>query len=51
MTNFSGMLPGKAHAALDKAVDTCCRSQPFTDELNRMQFLFALYEELTSAQP
>jgi hypothetical protein len=37
----------KAHAALDKAVDTCYRSQPFTNELNRMQFLFALYEELT----
>ncbi|RWX51650.1 Type II restriction/modification system, DNA methylase subunit YeeA [Candidatus Electrothrix marina] len=38
----------KAHAALDKAVDTCYRSQPFTNELNRMQFLFALYEELTA---
>ncbi|MCI5137679.1 MAG: class I SAM-dependent DNA methyltransferase [Candidatus Electrothrix sp. AR1] len=38
----------KAHAALDKAVDKCYRPQPFTNELNRMQFLFALYEELTS---
>jgi hypothetical protein len=38
----------KAHAALDKAVDKCYRSRPFTDELNRMQFLFALYEELTA---
>ncbi|MCI5130148.1 MAG: class I SAM-dependent DNA methyltransferase [Candidatus Electrothrix sp. EH2] len=38
----------KAHAALDKAVDKCYRSRAFTDELNRMQFLFALYEELTS---
>ncbi|MCW5212251.1 class I SAM-dependent DNA methyltransferase [Desulfobulbus sp. TB] len=38
----------KAHAALDKAVDKCYRSQPFTNELNRMQFLFALYEELTA---
>ncbi|MCI5181754.1 MAG: class I SAM-dependent DNA methyltransferase [Candidatus Electrothrix sp. AW1] len=38
----------KAHAALDKAVDKCYRSRPFTDELNRMQFLFALYEDLTA---
>lgn len=38
----------KAHAALDKAVDKCYRSQPFTNELNRMQFLFARYEELTA---
>ncbi|MDU9050483.1 MAG: N-6 DNA methylase [Candidatus Electrothrix sp. Rat3] len=38
----------KAHAALDKAVDTCYRPQPFPNELNRMQFLFALYEELTA---
>ena len=36
----------KAHAALDRAVDKCYRSRPFIDELNRMQFLFALYEEL-----
>lgn len=40
----------KAHAALDKAVDTCYRSRSFTDELNRMQFLFSLYEELTAEQ-
>ncbi len=38
----------KAHAALDKAVDRCYRSRSFTNELNRMQFLFALYEELTA---
>ncbi|MCI5224098.1 MAG: class I SAM-dependent DNA methyltransferase [Candidatus Electrothrix sp. AR4] len=38
----------KAHAALDRAVDKCYRPQAFTNELNRMQFLFALYEELTA---
>ncbi|MCI5177991.1 MAG: class I SAM-dependent DNA methyltransferase [Candidatus Electrothrix sp. AW3_4] len=38
----------KAHAALDKAVDKCYRSRSFTNELNRMQFLFALYEDLTA---
>jgi hypothetical protein len=40
----------KAHAALDKAVDKCYQPRSFTDELNRMQFLFALYEELTAEQ-
>ena len=34
----------KAHARLDKAVDKCYRSQPFSNELNRMQFMFTLYE-------
>ncbi len=38
----------KAHAALDRAIDKCYRPKPFTNELNRMQFLFALYEELTA---
>ncbi|MCI5164860.1 MAG: hypothetical protein D3903_01920 [Candidatus Electrothrix sp. GM3_4] len=37
----------KAHTVLDRAVDKCYRPQPFINELNRMQFLFALYEELT----
>ncbi len=40
----------KAHAALDRAVDKCYRPKPFTNELNRMQFLFALYEKLTAEQ-
>jgi len=35
----------KAHNALDKAVDKCYRSQPFTSELNRIEFLFDLYEK------
>jgi hypothetical protein len=38
----------KAHAALDRAVDRCYRSQPFTSERQRVEFLFALYEKLTS---
>jgi len=38
----------KAHNALDKAVDKCYRSQPFTSELNRLEFLFNLYEEYTA---
>ncbi len=36
----------KAHEVLDKAVDTCYRPQPFPNELNRMQFLFSLYQKL-----
>lgn len=35
----------KAHAELDKAVDLAYRPQAFTSEANRMEFLFALYEE------
>jgi hypothetical protein len=37
----------KAHTALDRAVDRCYRSQPFTNERQRVEFLFALYEKLT----
>jgi hypothetical protein len=38
----------KAHNELDKAVDLAYRSQPFTDEANRMMFLFELYEKYTA---
>lgn len=38
----------KAHNALDKAVDLCYRSQPFTTDANRMEFLFDLYEQYTA---
>jgi len=38
----------KAHAALDRAVDLCYRSQPFTSERHRVEYLFALYEKLTA---
>jgi hypothetical protein len=38
----------KAHRALDRAVDRCYRSQPFTSERQRVEFLFALYEKLTT---
>ena len=34
----------KAHAALDRAVDRCYRSQPFTSDRQRIEFLFSLYE-------
>ncbi|MEZ4629310.1 MAG: type IIL restriction-modification enzyme MmeI [Deinococcales bacterium] len=38
----------KAHQALDKAVDRCYRSQEFSSELNRIEYLFSLYESLTA---
>jgi hypothetical protein len=37
----------KAHNDLDKAVDLAYRSQPFTTEAKRMEFLFELYEKYT----
>jgi hypothetical protein len=38
----------KAHQQLDKAVDLCYRSAPFTSESKRMEFLFELYEKYTA---
>lgn len=38
----------KAHADLDRAVDLCYRSQPFQNDRQRVEHLFALYEKLTA---
>lgn len=38
----------KAHAELDRAVDACYRAQPFANDRARVEFLFAMYERLTS---
>ncbi|HUZ57639.1 MAG TPA: type IIL restriction-modification enzyme MmeI [Hanamia sp.] len=38
----------KAHQVLDKVVDTCYRSQPFTSDAQRMEYLFILYEQYTT---
>ncbi len=38
----------KTHRVLDRAVDRCYRSQAFTSDRQRMEFLFALYEKLTA---
>lgn len=35
------------HRKLDRAVDRCYRVQPFTSELNRLEFLFELYKKYT----
>jgi hypothetical protein len=38
----------RAHAKLDRAVDRCYRSQPFASERNRIEYLFNLYQQLTT---
>ena len=38
----------KAHAGLDRAVDLCYRPASFPSERQRVEFLFALYEQLTA---
>ena len=38
----------KAHQALDKAVDGCCRPQPFINETKRIEYLFELYDRYTA---
>lgn len=38
----------KAHATLDRAVDLCYRPQPFDNDRQRVEHLFALYEKLTT---
>jgi hypothetical protein len=37
-----------AHKDLDRAVDKCYRSAPFTSERQRVEYLFGLYQQLTS---
>lgn len=40
----------KAHDKLDKVVDKCYRSQPFSNEIARITFLFDRYSDLISKQ-
>jgi hypothetical protein len=36
----------RAHQQLDRAVDRCYRPEPFPSDRHRVEFLFALYEQL-----
>ncbi len=36
----------KAHQELDKAIEQCYRLQPFTNDTERLEYLFRLYEEM-----
>jgi hypothetical protein len=38
----------KAHQHLDRAVEKCYRPEPFDSDRERVEFLFALYEQLTA---
>ena len=38
----------KAHQAIDKAVDRAYRKEPFTNERQRIEYLFDLYQKLTA---
>jgi type I restriction-modification system DNA methylase subunit len=38
----------QAHNELDRTVDNAYRTQPFTSEANRLEFLFSLYEKYTA---
>ena len=38
----------KAHADLDRAVDRCYRKDPFLTDRQRVEYLFALYEQLAA---
>ena len=38
----------KAHAELDRAVELCYRPQPFQNDRQRVEHLFALYDKLTA---
>jgi hypothetical protein len=38
----------EAHAKLDRAVDKCYRSTPFSSDRQRVEFLFGLYERLVN---
>jgi hypothetical protein len=38
----------KAHHALDKAIEQCYRPKPFETDEERLEYLFKMYEEMTS---
>ena len=38
----------KAHQQMDRAVDRCYRTEPFPSDRHRVEYLFALYEQLTA---
>ena len=38
----------KAHRQLDRAVDRCYRPEPFPSDRHGVEYLFALYEQLTA---
>ncbi|HEX7860951.1 MAG TPA: type IIL restriction-modification enzyme MmeI [Verrucomicrobiae bacterium] len=45
---FQSSILVKAHAELGRAVEKCYRPEPFHSDRERVEFLFALYEKLTT---
>ena len=39
-----------AHRELDEAVEQCYRTKPFSSDEERLEYLFALYEQMTAAE-
>lgn len=39
-----------AHRGLDEALEQCYRTKPFTSDEERLEYLFALYEQMTTAE-
>ena len=39
-----------AHRAVDAAVEQCYRTKPFTSDEERLEYLFALYEQMTATE-
>ncbi|MEG1502290.1 MAG: DNA methyltransferase [Anaerovoracaceae bacterium] len=40
----------KAHQELDEAIERCYRLQPFTNDTERLEYLFRLYEDMTTRE-
>lgn len=40
----------QAHKELDEAIERCYRLQPFTNDTARLEYLFRLYEEMTTKE-
>jgi len=40
----------QAHHNLDIAIEQCYRAKPFTNDEERLEYLFALYEEMIAAE-
>jgi hypothetical protein len=38
----------QVHQQLDRAVDRCYRPEPFPSDRHRVEYLFALYEQITA---
>ena len=40
----------QAHKELDEAIERCYRLQPFANDTERLEYLFKLYEEMTTKE-